>query len=76
MGPLRYTEFLTLPFPGTRHQRCWFHKMANVLNCFLKSMQPAVTADLREISHAQTRAAALAAIETSRMNMPPNTSVA
>lgn len=51
-------------FPSTRHQRCWFHKMANVLNGFLKSMQPAVTADLREISRAQTRAAALAAIET------------
>ena len=34
-----------------------------MLNCFPKSMQPAVTADLREISHAETRAAALAAIE-------------
>jgi putative transposase len=51
-------------FPGTCHQRCWFHKVANVLNNFPKSMQPAVTADLREISHAETRAAALAAIET------------
>ncbi len=30
----------------------------------IKSMQPAVTADLREISHAGTRAAALATIET------------
>jgi putative transposase len=30
---------------------------------FPKSMQPAVTADLREISHAETRAAALTAIE-------------
>ena len=51
-------------FPGTRHQRCRFHKAANVLNHFPKSMQPAVTADLREISHAETRAAALAALET------------
>ena len=38
----------------------------NVLNHFPKSMQPAVTADLREISHAETRAAALAALETFR----------
>jgi transposase-like protein len=51
-------------FPGTRHQRCWVHKVSNVLNHFPKSMQPAVTADLREISHAETRAGALAAIET------------
>ena len=50
-------------FPSTRHQRCWFHKIANVLNAFPKSMQPAVTADLREIHHAETRAAAAVAIE-------------
>jgi transposase-like protein len=55
-------------FPGTRHQRCWFHKMSNVLNHFPKSMQPAVTADLRKISHAGTRAAALVAIETFKQN--------
>lgn len=53
-------------FPGTRHQRCWFHKMSNVLNHFPKSGQPAAAADLRNISHAATRAEALAAIETFR----------
>lgn len=51
-------------FPSTCHQRCWFHKIANVLNHFPKSMQPAVTADLHNISHAETRGAARAAIET------------
>ena len=51
-------------FPGTRHQRCWFHKISNVINHFPKSMQPAVSSDLRNIHHAETRAAALAAIET------------
>ena len=36
-------------FPGTRHQRCWVHKTANILNKLPKSMQPTVKADLREI---------------------------
>ena len=49
-GALGFWKAMDEVFPGTRHQRCWFHKMANVLNCFPKSMQPAVTADLREIS--------------------------
>ena len=37
-----------------------------MLNQFPNSMQPAVTADLREISQAEIRAAALAATETFR----------
>ena len=49
-------------FPGTRHQRCRFHKSSNVLNKFPKSMAPAVTSDLQDIHHAETKAAALAAI--------------
>ena len=40
------------------------HKIANVLNKFPKSMQPAVKADLREIWQAETRAAAEAAMDT------------
>lgn len=62
-GALGFWKALDEIFPGTRHQRCWFHKIANVLNAFPKSMQPAVTSDLREIHHAETRAAAAAAIE-------------
>ena len=62
-GALGFWKALEEVFPGSRHQRCWFHKIANVLNTFPKSMQPAVTADLREVSHAETRAAALAAVE-------------
>jgi len=65
-GALGFWKALEEVFPGARHQRCWVHKIANVLNTFPKSMQPAVTADLREISHAETRAAALAAIQTFR----------
>lgn len=63
-GALGFWKALDEIFPGTRHQRCWVHKVANVLNHFPKSMQPAVTGDLREISHAETGAAARAAIET------------
>ena len=51
-------------YPGTRQQRCWVHKTANVLNKFPKSMQPAVKADLREIWQAETRAAAETAMDT------------
>ena len=51
-------------FPGTRHQRCWVHKIANVLTKFPKSMQPTVKTDLREIWQAETRAAAETAMDT------------
>jgi len=50
-------------FPGTRHQRCWVHKIANVLNKFPKSIPPTVKVDLREIWQAQTRAAAETAMD-------------
>lgn len=63
-GALGFWKAMDEVFPGTRHQRCWFHKMSNVLNHFPKSGQPAAAADLRDISHAATRAEALAAIET------------
>lgn len=63
-GALGFWKALEEVFPGARHQRCWVHKIANVLNSFPKSMQPAVIADLHEVSHAQTRTAALVAVET------------
>jgi transposase-like protein len=63
-GALGFWKALDEVFPSALHQRCWFHKMSNVLNHFPKAVQPAVAAGLREISHADTRAAALAAIET------------
>ena len=49
-------------YPGTRHQRCWVHKTANVLNKVALSVQVNMKADLREIYGASTRAAAEAAI--------------
>ena len=50
-------------FPGARHQRCWVHKTANVLNKVALSVQINMKADLREIYGAPTRAAAEAAID-------------
>ena len=63
-GAMGFWKALDEVFPGTRHQRCWVHKTANVLNKFPKPMHPAVKADLREIWQAETRAAAEAAMDT------------
>ena len=63
-GAMGFWNALDEAFLDTRHQRCWVHKTANVLNKFPKSMQPAVKADLREIWQAETRAAAEVAMDT------------
>jgi putative transposase len=62
-GALGFWKALDEVFPGTRHQRCWVHKVANVLNKMPKSMAPAVKSDLRVIWQAETRAAAQAAMD-------------
>ena len=61
-GALGFWKALDEIYPGTRHQRCWLHKIGNVLNKVVKSVQPAMKADLREIHGAPTRAAAEGAI--------------
>ena len=63
-GAMGFWKAMDEVFPGTGHQRCWFHKISNVLNKFPKSMAPAVKSDLQNIHHAQTRADAMQAIET------------
>ncbi len=62
-GALGFWKALDEVFPGTRHQRCWVHKVANVLNKMPNSMAPAVKSDLRVIWQAETRAAAQAAMD-------------
>ena len=62
-GALGFWKALDEVFPGTRHQRCWQHKMANVLNRVPKSLQQAMKADLREIHGAPTRAEAEVAMD-------------
>src|SRR6195952_2267854 len=61
-GALGFWKALDEVLPTTRHQRCWLHKAANLLNKVPKSVQGAMKADIREISAAPTRAAAEAAI--------------
>ena len=62
-GALGFWKALDELYPSTRHQRCWLHKTANVLNKVPKSVQISMKADLREIHGAPTRAAADAAID-------------
>ena len=40
-GALGFWGALAEVFPDTAHQRCWVHKVANVLNALPKSAQPA-----------------------------------
>src|ERR1700730_2600612 len=62
-GALGFWKAIEEVFPGTRHQRCWVHKTANVPNKVALSVQINMKADLREIYGASTRAAAEAAID-------------
>jgi transposase-like protein len=62
-GALGFWKAIEQVFPSTRHQRCWVHKTANVLNKVALSVQANMKTDLREIYGAPTRAAAEAAID-------------
>ena len=53
-------------FPGTAEQRCWVHKIANVLDALPKRLQPRAKGMLHEIMEAPTRADAKQALETFR----------
>ena len=61
-GAMGFWKALDEIFPSTRHQRCWQHKLVNILNKVPKSMQPNMKADLREVRDAPDRATAEAAI--------------
>ena len=63
-GALGFWKALDEVFPATRHQRCWVHKVSNVLNKMPKSVQPAAKQDLREVWQAPDRAMAEAAVAT------------
>jgi putative transposase len=62
-GALGFWNAIDEVFPATRHQRCWVHKTANVLNKVALSVQVNMKTDLREIYAASTRASAEAAID-------------
>ena len=62
-GALGFWKALDEIYPGSRHQRCWVHKTANVLNKVPRAVQATMKVDLREIHGAETRSAAEAAID-------------
>ena len=63
-GALGFWRALEEAFPSVRHQRCWVHKAANVLNKLPRSLQANARQDLREIWLAPDRATAEAALAT------------
>jgi len=54
-GALGFFNALSKVYPDSRHQRCWVHKTANILNKLPKSVQPKVKGALHEIWMASTR---------------------
>lgn len=62
-GALGFWAALAEFFPGTRDQRCWFHKTGNVLNYLPKSVQPKAKSMLHEIWMAEMRADAEVAFD-------------
>lgn len=62
-GALGFWKALSKVYPETRHQRCWVHKTANVLNKLPKSVQPKAKQALHEIWMAPTKEAAYKAFD-------------
>jgi transposase-like protein len=61
-GALGFWSALREVFPTTREQRCWFHKITNVLGALPKSAHPGAKKALAEIWNAEDRAHALDAV--------------
>ena len=62
-GALGFWAALREVFPETTSQRCWVHKVANVLNALPKSVQPTARKMLAEIRDAEDRDHARAAAD-------------
>ena len=61
-GALGFWAALGDVFPETREQRCWVHKIANILDALPKRLHRSAKAALGEIYEAETRADAEAGI--------------
>jgi transposase-like protein len=62
-GNLGFWAALREVYPETQEQRCWKHKLANVLDKLPKRLQPRAKDMLREIMYAPDRESALEEIE-------------
>ena len=60
-GALGFWKAVRDVFPETAEQRCWFHKLGNVLSALPKSAQPAAKKALAEIYNAEDKTHAAAA---------------
>ncbi len=65
-GALGAWAALRSVFPGTREQRCWVHKTANVLDALPKRLQPRAKTLLHEMAEAPSQADARKALERFR----------
>jgi transposase-like protein len=54
-GAMGLWRALAEVFPQARHQRCWVHKIRNVVNALPKSAQPGAKKALQEIYNAEDR---------------------
>jgi putative transposase len=63
-GALGFWSALDEVYGKTRHQRCWVHKTANVLDKMPKSIQEQAKRKLHEIYRAETKEMALKAFDT------------
>ena len=62
-GAMGFWKAINKVYPDCRHQRCWVHKTANVMNKLLKSVQPKVKTALQDIWMAETRVDAYKAFD-------------
>ena len=62
-GALGFWGALREVFPATRSQRCWVHKVANVINALPTSAQPTARRMLADIRDAEDRTHAVQAID-------------
>jgi transposase-like protein len=63
-GALGFWGALREVFPQTKQQRCWFHKIANVLGALPKSAHPGAKKALAQIWNAEDRRHALDAVRS------------
>jgi putative transposase len=62
-GALGFWAAMRKVWPETTEQRCWVHKVANILSALPKSTQPTARRMLAEVRDAEDRAHALVAID-------------
>jgi transposase-like protein len=62
-GALGFWAALRQVYPETEEQRCWVHKIANVLDKLPKRLQPRAKSHLHEIMRAPDKATALEEVE-------------